>query len=235
MQTFNNFEVILITEKGDLSNLRDKGLRMAEGAFTAFIDDDVYCTATWAQSVIDCFRKREVVGVTGPTEITDEYKKNRDIFKFKTFKKLYDRLFLDGEAWRPSYLSKTGTPSTASNNPLLSYDGEAGYLEACNFVCRTKEARRVGGFSRDYTGTSEWCEVDLALRLKAVGTLWFCNKAKLYHRPSKAGVYKARLKTQHRWKNFVTFQRKWVEPSLKRKLYWVWVWSYLNLKGARII
>ena len=170
-QSFNNFEVILITEKGDLSNLRDKGLRMATGAYTAFIDDDVYCPPTWAQSVFDCFRERKVVGVTGPTEITEEYINNRDILKYKRFKRLYDKQFLDNLSVRPSYLSQVGAPSTASNNPGVTYEGEAGYLEACNFTVRTKEARWVGGFSSEFTGTSEWCEVDIALRLKAFGTL----------------------------------------------------------------
>ena len=234
-QTYKHFEVILITEKGNLASLRDKGLRMAKGAITAFIDDDVYCEPTWAESVLECFRTREIVGVTGPTEITDEYKKNRDIFKYKTFKKFYDRMFLDNQSERPSYLSQTGTPSTASNNPGITYNGEAGYLEACNFAVRRQEAIRVGGFSKVYTGTSEWSEVDLALRLKARGTLWFCQKAKLYHRPSQAGVYVDRLKTRHRWRNFIVFQRQWVKPSIKQKLYWAWIWIYLTLKNIGLI
>ena len=56
-QTFKDFEIILITEKGDLSKLRDTGLRCARGDIVSFIDDDVYCPSIWLQSVVKCFGK----------------------------------------------------------------------------------------------------------------------------------------------------------------------------------
>ena len=234
-QTCKDLEIISITEKGHLSHLRDKGLRMGKGVITSFIDDDVCCPPTWLESVVKAFLEESVVGVTGPTTITDEYRSNRDIFKYKWFKKLYDWLFLNNLKCRPSYLSKVGAPSTASNNAGISYEGEASYLEACNMSVRTKEAIDVGGFDHSYQKTSEWCEVDLALRLRNRGSLVYRRNCKLYHRPSKAGVYGFRLSTQHRWRNFVRFQRRWIKPSFKQSLYWMWVWTYLKLKEFRMI
>lgn len=234
-QTFTNFEVILITEKGSLANLRDKGLRVARGTFVSFIDDDVYCPPTWAQSVIEGFKKKGVVGVTGPTTITDEYRKNRDIFRLGWARRIHDRLFLDGYQDQPSYLSQCGTPSMASNDSTCSYEGQASYLEACNMSVKRKEALSVGGYDHNYIKTSEWCELDLALKLRSTGTLWFSPQAGLFHRPSKSGVYRARLSTRHRWDNFVKFQRRWIKPSRKRMLYWGWVWLYLTLKQTGLI
>lgn len=235
-QTFKNFEVILIKEKGNLSELRQKGLYAAQSSLVAFIDDDVYCTPGWLDAVVKCFKdKKEVVGVTGPTEVTKEYRKNRDIFKYRLSRRIYNWLFLDGRSKQPSYLSRCGTPSTASNDPGISYNGEASYLEACNFTVKREAAIAVGGFSFEYTVTAEWHEVDLALKLKKLGTLWYSQKAKLYHRPSQAGVYKARLKTHHRYENFLLFQRIWVKPSFKAYLYRAWVWTYFQLKGFGLV
>lgn len=232
-QTFNNFEVILITEKGHLSSLRQKGLRIAKGTFVSFIDDDVYCPPTWAQSVIEGFRKKEVVGVTGPTTITEEYQRNRDTFRFKRVRKFQEWLFEVSS--QPSALSKYGTPSMASNLIPCAYEGPAQYLECCNMSVRRKEALSVGGFDHHYTVTSEWCEVDLALKLGSIGTLWFSPHAKLFHRPSQAGVYRRRLSTRHRFDNFLYFQRRWIKPSFRQKLYWGWVWLYLILKQIGLI
>ena len=235
-QTYKGFEVILITEKGNLSQLRQTGLEFAEGNVVAFIDDDVFCPETWLKSVVECFVKRPgVVGVTGPTEVTSEYRKNRDIFKYKRIKRLYNALFLDSLGQQPSYLSQVGAPSTSSNDAGVSYNGRAGYLEACNMAVRKRDALSVGGFDRAYTGTSEWCEVDLALKLKTKGELWYSQDAKLYHRPSKAGIYSARLKTLHRWNNFITFQRRWVKPTFRARIYGVFIWVYLKMKSLQMI
>ena len=205
---------------------------MACGTFVSFIDDDVYCQTTWAQNVIENLKKKGIVGVTGPTTITEEYSKNRDIFRLSWARKIHDRLFLDGYEAQPSYLSRCGTPSMASNDPACSYEGIASYLEACNMSVRRKEALSVGGYDLNYSKTSEWCELDLALKLRSTGTLWFSPQISLFHRPSKSGVYRARLSTRHRWLNFVKFQRRWIKPSRRRMFYWVWVWTYLTLKNT---
>ena len=232
-QTFRNFEVILITEKGDLSRLREKGLEASWGDIVSFIDDDVYCKPAWLQSVVETFKKNGVVGVTGPTEILEEFKKNRDSIKFKRIKKFQDWLFEVDK--RPGHLSKCGAPSFASNYNECEYEGEVQYLECCNMSVKRKEALDAGGFDNSYIKTSEWSEVELSLRLGKVGKLLFRRNSGLYHRPSKAGVYGFRLSTRHRWKNFVLFQRRWIPVSFKRHLYWVFIWTYLKMKELRMI
>lgn len=227
---------MLITEKGNLAVCRQKGLEAAKGNIVIFIDDDVYCEPSWLESITQVFRRdRWIVGVSGPTEITDAYKRNRDVFKFKWAKVLHDRLFLGPDKRRPGALSSCGTPSLYSNSSESNYTGPCEYLEACNMAIKRDEAIAVGGFDRAYIKTSEWCEVDLALKLSKRGLLWYEQKAKLYHRPSKAGVYKARLSTSHRWTNFMHFQRKWVTPTWRAYLYRTFIWTYLKIKDLRMI
>ena len=237
LQTFRDFEVLLITEKGDLSRLRHKGLECGNGLIVTFIDDDVYCEPTWLQSIVQAFKDKRVIGVTGPTTIKHDYRRNRDIFKYKFFRKLQDRFFLGNLRYLPSRLSSCGCPSMASNDENLEINSplKVDYLEACNMSVRRKEALDAGGFDDAYRGTSEWCEVDLSLKIGHKGNLSFDPAVSLYHRPSRQGVYKSRLSTAHRWKNFKVFQRRWVKPSFKRSLYWAWVWTYLKLKGLRMI
>jgi GT2 family glycosyltransferase len=231
-QSYRNFEVILITEKGHLSELRDKGLRSANGDIVCFIDDDVCCPPAWLQGTVESFREG-VVGVTGPTWITQEYRQNRDIFKYQALRRLNDWAF--GVSAKPGHLSKTGAPSMESNWESCKYEGPVQYLECCNMSVKRQEALDAGGFDPIYIRTSEWCELDLSLRLSKKGQLIFSQSAALYHRPSKAGVYKARLQTNHRWKNFITFQKKWIKPSLRTFIYRGFIWTYLKMKDLRMI
>ena len=231
-QTFKDFEVILLTEKGDLSKLRDTGLKSARGDIVSFIDDDVYCPPTWLEGVTQSFREG-IVGVTGPTIIKASFRANRDVFKYRRLRWLQDKLFK--VPCKPGHLSQTGTPSMESNNESCSYKGPVEYLECCNMSFKKKEAIDVGGFDRNYVRTGEWSEVDLSLRLRRRGTLYFTPLARLEHRPSKQGIYTARIQTDHRWKNFVYFQRSWIKPSLRRHLYWIFVWTYLKMKNLRMI
>ena len=231
-QTFKDFEVILITEKGDLSRLRDAGLRSARASIVSFIDDDVYCPPTWLEGVVKGFREG-VVGVTGPTIITEELQKNRDCLRYKRIRQLQEWLF--GVPSTPGKLSVCGAPSMGSNFEGCSYEGEVDYLECCNMSVKRKEAIDAGGFDSAYIRTAEWCEVDLAIRLGRAGTLSFTKNALLFHRPSCRGIYGARLSTSHRWKNFTVFQSRWVKPSLRRHLYWAFIWTYLKMKNWRMI
>ncbi len=235
-QTYRSFEVILVTPKGHLSELRDQGLRAAAGSIVVFIDDDVYCPATWLKNVAKVFQERpEVVGLSGPTYIKEEFRNRRDLFKYKWAKRLYDLWFLEGKANLPGKLSRCGAPTTGSNDDGCSYEGKVDYLEACNMSVRRVEALDVGGFDTSYTRTSEWCEVDLSRKLASRGDLWFCPQANLEHRPSQAGIYAGRLQTEHRWHNFVYFQNKWVKVSFKRFTYWVFICLYLKMKSLRMI
>ena len=230
-QTYNNFEVVLVTEKGHLSECRQKGLEMASGEIVSLIDDDVICSPRWLEHIVNTFNSdSEIVGVTGPTTIPENYRSHRDLFKYKFFTKLYELLFTNNT--KPSHLAKSGSPSLLSNYEWCKYEGEVEYLEACNFSCRRSVAIGVGGFSKEYKRTAEWCEVDLALKLGKKGVLWFNKEAGLEHRPSQAGIYKERLDTSHRWENFMIFQKRWIKPCFSSWAYKKFMWLYFKLKGA---
>ena len=233
-QTFKDFEILLITEKGNLSELRQRGLRCSGGDIVSFIDDDVYCPPTWLEGVVAGFREG-VVGVSGPTVVPHSHLSNRDIFRWRRLKNLYDFLFLDGNQEVPGYLSSCGAPSTASNYPNGRITCTPHYLEACNMSVKKDDAIAVGGFEGCFISTSEWCEVDLALKLRSKGKLVYSKDAYLNHKPSKAGIYKSRLSTTHRWKNFMYFQKKWIKPSLKTYIYRGFIWTYLKMKNLQMI
>ena len=233
-QTWKGFEVVLISEKGDLSRLRQRGLESAVGDIVSLIDDDVYCEPTWLESVVKTFKERKgVVGVTGPTIITSEYQQNRDSIRYTKLRKLQEWLF--GVPSEPGRLSSCGAPSMASNFEGCEYEGEVAYLECCNMSVKRKEALDVGGFENFYIRTSEWCEVDLSLKIAKKGKLIFVPECKLYHRPSKAGIYKARLQTNHRWENFIKFQKRWIRPGLRTYAYRAFIWTYFQMKSLRMI
>ena len=231
-QTYKDFEVILLTEKGHLSELRQRGLECAVGSIVSFIDDDVYCPPTWLEGVVKSFREG-VVGVSGPTIIVPEYQKNRDCLKYEKLRKLQEWIFK--VSLEPGRLSPCGAPSMASNFKGCRYEGEVDYLECCNMSVRRSDAIDAKGFDTAYYRTSEWSEVELSLKLKRYGVLHFSLDAMLFHRPSKSGVYQHRLSTAHRWENFKRFQKRWIKPSFRRHLYWIFIWTYYKLKEMRMI
>ena len=66
-QTEKNFEVVLISERGHLSFLRNKGANRATAPFISFIDDDVEVTTTWVENILKTFSLNDtIIGVTGP-------------------------------------------------------------------------------------------------------------------------------------------------------------------------
>ena len=140
-QTYRDFEVILLTERGDLSVLRDRGLRASVGDIVSFIDDDVYCPPTWLEGVIKNFGEG-VVGVTGPTTIPADYQKNRDSIRYKGLSRILCWMFKVPP--NPGSLSVCGAPSMASNFERCNYEGEVEYRECCNMSVKRKEAIDCG-------------------------------------------------------------------------------------------
>ena len=226
-QTFKNFEVVLVTTTGSLAHARNLGMKSAIGKILTFIDDDVWCPSTYLKSVVKEFNNPEVVGVSGPTLIESIYRSNRDLFKWSLAKKLHDWLFVKEARYWPGTLSECGTPSMSSNEPWCLYEGPVNYLEACNMSVRRSEALLTEGFDEGYVQTSEWSEPDFCFALSELGKLRFSQSCKLYHCPSKEGIYRNRLNTTHRWENFKKFQNRHGFHSL---LYRGFVWAYFKLK-----
>lgn len=232
-QTEQHFETIIEVEKGALASIRNKGARRAKGPVLIFIDDDVITTPRWFESILKSFNMGyRVGGVSGPAIITNDYRVNRDLFKYKVIKRLYDYAFLEGKARLPGHFTKSGTWTTGACDETCNYNGKVDYLEACNMAVRRDLFKLVGGFDEEYKGVGDWSEPDLAFKLrKRKYELIFNSDAKLYHCPSTNGAYKFRLEdAKNRMNNYLLFSKRWIKPHWRHSLYKLFLRSYYAFK-----
>ena len=231
-QTFKDFEVVLVTEEGELAKLRNEGSRRARGKYLIFIDDDVICSSGWLQAIVQIFDKHGVGGGSGVSYIKREFKRNRDLFKFRFIKFFYDKFFTDGRQYLPGHITKAGAWTTGASEEDCEYEGTVDFLEACNMAFRADIFNSCGGFDENYRGVGDWSEPDLSFRIRRAGyQLWFSRNAKLEHRPSKTGAFKKRNDdSRNRMENYELFSRKWIEPSFKHFLYKLFLRTYYAFK-----
>lgn len=228
-QSCQDFEIIKVTEEGHLATLRNKGANQAKGKYLVFIDDDVVCSKGWMESIISSFRDG-IDGVSGPAVITKEYRRNRDIFRFRYLHELFT-----GFSVLPGHISKAGAWTTGACEENCSYEGEVEFLEACNMSFRADTFRSMGGFDESYKGIGDWSEPDLAFRIrKAGGSLWFSRDASLEHRPSKSGAFKKRSKdSRNRMENYELFSSRWIKPCCEHSLYKQFMRRYYALEALK--
>lgn len=235
-QTNQAFEIIVERREGELAFLRNKAARKAKGKIIVFIDDDVWCPAGWIDGIIRGFKDKTYAGVSGPAVVLARYRRQRDIFKFKAVKKIYDSFFCDGRSSLPGHISKAGAWTTGATENRCRYEGEVEFLEACNMAFRKDIFDELGGFDEGYKGIGDWSEPDLSFRIRRAGhKLWFTGDARLYHRPSQTGAYKKRLVRCNRMENYERFSRAWIEPHWKHTLYKRFLKSYFWLKEHRCV
>ena len=217
-QSFNDYEVVIVKEK-PLVKARDLGWRRSKGEIVSWIDDDVVLSKNWAKNLVKIFdENKNVGGVSGPTIVPENLLRNRVAFFWFGMRdwkaKAWVRWMLDGKPERVGKITKIGWWSPGSNfKSCLKMRGlwEVDYLEACNMSLRRELVKRVGGFDLGYKGTAEWCELDLAMRVKKLGyRLVWSTEVKLNHEVSKSGVYVDRRKIFHRVRNYLKFRKKWV-------------------------
>jgi glycosyltransferase involved in cell wall biosynthesis len=218
-QSFKNWEVVVVRET-PLSKARDLGWRRAKGEIVAWIDDDVVLSKNWARNLVKIFNEeKQVGGVSGPTIVPESLLKNRMVFwwyKAKGWKKplawLWIKIMLNGKPFEVGRIWKIGWWSPGSNfKSCLKIKGlqDVDYLEACNMSLRRKLVKKVGGYDLGFEGTSEWCEVDLAMRVKEIGhRLVWSKKVGLKHMVSQSGVYVDRRRLKERFKNYFKFYRR---------------------------
>lgn len=211
-----NTEVWADPNKG-LAAARDLGWRQARGEFVAWIDDDTVVAPDWAASVIEFLeRNPEIGGVSGPTIVPSELLQKRDVFFFYGrsgwlgwLGKFWNWFFLEGKMFEPGLILKSGAWSPGSNFPsAMQIRGlkEVDYLEACNMTFRKNLVEEVGGFDLGFQGTAEWCEIDLAQKIKKLGyKLVFSSQIKVDHRLSRVGVFSKRTHAKERMENFLRF------------------------------
>ena len=207
---------VIEREKG-LAKARDSGWREAEGELISWIDDDVTVSKDWAKSIVEILDKNpDIAGVSGPTIVKENFLKNRDVFFFYgkkgmigLLRRFWNYFFLEGQMYEPGKLLKSGAWSPGANfSQSLEIKGlkEVDYLEACNMTLRRNLVEKVNGFDLGFKGTAEWCEIDLAQKVKKLGhKLVFNPKAIVYHHISKSGAFTKRSMAKERMENFLRF------------------------------
>lgn len=233
-QTYQDFEIIQVREEGELARLRNEGAKRSRGEYLIFIDDDVVCDPGWLQAIMHVFENRmDVAGVSGPSIIPSEFKRNRDLFKYGPIKWLYDLVFLEGRAYLPGHFTKAGAWTTGACDASCDYEGEIEFLEACNSAYRREAFEIMGGFDEAYRGVGDWSEPDLSFRLRRAGyKLWFSRNARLEHHPSCSGAFKKRKSDSvNRMANYELFSSRWIEPCWQHNLYKQFMRTYYALRS----
>jgi len=222
--------LIVFSEK-ELAKVRDLGWRKARGRLVAWIDDDVVVSKNWAKEIVDAFDNPKIGGVSGPTIIPDRLLKNCDVFFFykpktklqKLLAKFWNRFFLEGKMYSPGKIMPSGAWTPGSNfKQILRVKKPitVDYLEACNMILRRDLIKKVNGFDYGFTGVAEWCELDLAMRIKELGfRLIFNPKVKVNHNISCSGVYQRRTHSKQRMENFFKFYFRHIFKSKPKYIF----------------
>jgi len=207
----------VVEKRKELSIVRDVGWREAKGEYVSWIDDDIVVSKNWADVIVKILdNNKEVGGITGPTLIKKSFLQNRDVFVFYNkgglvgfLAKLWERFFLEGNKFEVGKILKCGAWTPGSNfKNCLKLTGlvDVDYLEACNMTLRRRLVKKAGGFDYGYKKVAEWCELDLAMRVKELGyRLVFSSKAITYHNISQGGAYSRRTNAKERMENFFKF------------------------------
>ena len=197
------------------------------------------CEPDWFKNMMQWFDKTHIVGVTGPTWIPSEYLKNRDIFKEGLFKKLYCWFFLNNKAGMPGMITKCGANTIGGSfpSPYTQQVQEVDFMEPSQFAVRKWVMKAVDGFDLGFKGVAEWSDVDLTYKIKKYGSVYFCPDVKVIHFPEKEkdDVYDKRLDTASRYSNYCRWADRWIKPTLKHRIYRLFLKTYFYMKGKRWI
>lgn len=219
-QSFKDFEILVASEKG-IVNAMNKALDRAKGEIFVRIDDDVHLPKDWLQELIQPFNDPNVAGVTGPTFVRPELRKNRDSIRWAENPKGILRWLYDGNKFKPGGIRECGVVSYDSN-----YRERFGlrhfvkrfypdHLEGTNWAMRTSLIRAVGGFDPKFDGVAEWFDSDV--EAKILKRNWFNGHmigrpllvynswAFLYHNLGFGGHHSERFEGFGRIKNFLRY------------------------------
>src|SRR3990167_6383348 len=201
------------------------------------IDDDVVVDKDWLTNMVKSFDKNQKVGgVTGPTLMTKKGIESRDVLSFikrfyedKSFLwqivgKIYLKLIYNNNPYAIGRFFPSGAFSLGSNyakSTKLPKPVEVDNLEACNFSCRTKLLRQLGGFDPIFNrGLGEYNEADIACKLRRLGyTLIFNPKALVWHKVETTKNNGSRPDAFYRIFNFIVFYRRHIKIDSFDKLF----------------
>lgn len=214
-------KLVFLEQKGDgLVNARNTGLFYSRSKYVVFTDDDVSPSRNWLFALNKVFENSpDIVGATGPSIIPRKYHKNRDLTMFiqklskgsylwKAIGKLFFWVIYENKQYEVGKWFKSGAFSLGANYRSKSAvkNQEVMDLQACNFACRRDEVLKVDGFDKKFSALASYSESDLAFRLRELGgRLMYSPDAKIYHLPSKSGVFSERSKTKTEIENYLLF------------------------------
>lgn len=216
---------------GSLSECRDFGWRKAKGEIVVYLDDDTEVRKGWLRGILEPFKDPKTGGVSGPCIVSEKEKNNRDVFLMNKglIGWFYKKVILEGRQNEVGKITKSGWWTPGADGSISNFQffpqtagsrsggtiSNVDYLEACNMALRKDLIKKAGGFDLGFKGTSEWSEVDLAMRVRKLGyKLVFNPRASLYHHVSKEGVFRARVNAKDRMENFIRYYLKHREVNI---------------------
>ena len=220
---FSQIEIdYFIQKKKGLIGAANEALEKSKNEIFIRIDDDVILDENWYDNLIKTFEINEKIGgVTGPTLMSEEGLKSRDltaflerfknskIFLFRFLYRFYNDYLYENKIYEVSQFLQSGvfTLGTNFNTSLSKEISDVNNLEACNWSARTLILRKIGGFDEIYLkGLGDYHEADAAFKIKKAGyRLVFNPNVKLRHNVEVGVVDKARPAPYWRIQNFIIF------------------------------
>lgn len=212
-----------IQKKPGIIGAANEALEKARNEIFIRIDDDVVLDDAWFENLIKTFEADvKIGGVTGPTIMSEEGIKSRDLtafldkfsksknFALRWLSYFYSSYIYENKIYDVSKFLRSGAFTLGSNfeNCLkIKSQLEVDNLEACNWSCRMEILKKNGGFDEVYLkGLGDYHESDAAFMIKESGyKLIFNPLVKLKHNVEIGKVKKARPMPYYRIQNFFIF------------------------------
>lgn len=226
---------VVSQEKKGIIEARNLGWKHSSSDIVCLIDDDLVVSPAWLENIRSAFLPDEKIGgVSGPTIIPAERRKNRDFASFlegagqnncflNAALGIYKKIVLENRLYDVGRILPSGAFTPGSNyEKCLELTGltQVDYLEACHMCFRRVLFEKIGGFNNAYTGTGEWNEPEFAFKVRELGyKLVFNPKAVTEHHISQGGVFKARTNAYERSRNFIYFYFHNVKPDSLNKVF----------------
>lgn len=249
-QTFQDFEVIIASEKG-IVNAMNKALARAKGEIFVRIDDDVDLPEKWLEHLLKPFSEPDVVGVTGPTLVPWPLRKNRDSINIFEKPNLFLRWLTECGSFNPGGIYKCGMvsydsnyqerfhPQVLSGEALLIKYHNPDHLEGTNWAMRTDLIKMVGGFDLKFNGVCEWFDTDVEKKIldwgrNALGKdfrLIYQPPAYLWHLLEYGENYNERFAASGRIKNWIRFHYRHSKFHWKMVIFLiVWIGYFIQAR-----
>lgn len=216
-----------LQKKRGIIGAANEALKKARAEIFIRIDDDVILDKDWFKNIIEPYKEDKMIGgVTGPTIMNKKGIESRDLTAFlNNFKKsqnlfskllnlIYYRYIYENKIKEVSLFLKSGAFTLGSNFPdclKIKKIMEVDNLEACNWSCREKLLKLLGGFDEIYLkGLGDCSEADVPFKIKKLGyKIVFNPKARLEHHVEVGRVQKARPASFYRIQNFIIFYHRY--------------------------